>query len=528
MTHHTLDSDPLRWLLVVGLVTALICAPFFRVVVGLGDEGAFLRAAELMLRGKRLYADFFEFIPPGTYLLTAAWFSIAGISIESARMLAMLTAIGIACFTFLACRLSSRNAPLSAALACIWAMMSQWHWMQVSHHWFATLFSIVAAWSGLASLEQGELRSLRWPAIAGAAAGAATTALQTCGALNALAAVTPFINSSRSRAELMVYMSSIALIFGGLVALLAAQHTLAAAFNDIILFAASQYTSIQSLPFGYGASLFDWPLKYLFPLAALLLLFVIAKNFGTALRDRPLKVCTAFALAGFCGCFPRPDIAHIGFTSPLTMPLIALCMTKLTHRLSPGYRSAIALSAAAICLPSILSFAYLARTAIRAPIISTARGKAVFLAHDGVAEIQSAISATSSGDSIFFYPYIPMLPFLFAREQASKYDVFVPWYTTPAQYHDACLSIVRRTPWVVIDRKFLDYRYWRQTYPSMPKTQPPEAIQFEKMLDRSFVPVTTKGDFEFRRRREGINSSVCDLTAAQRRTSSPPRQARPA
>ena len=67
-----------------------------------------------MLRGQRLYVDFFEFHPPGGFVIVAAWFSITGISMWSARLLAILTVTGIACFTYLACRQASRHSPSSA------------------------------------------------------------------------------------------------------------------------------------------------------------------------------------------------------------------------------------------------------------------------------------------------------------------------------------------------------------------------------------------------------------------------------
>ena len=43
------------------------------------------------------YSDFFEFLPPGTFLLVEGWFRIAGPSFFAARILATLTIAGIAC-----------------------------------------------------------------------------------------------------------------------------------------------------------------------------------------------------------------------------------------------------------------------------------------------------------------------------------------------------------------------------------------------------------------------------------------------
>jgi hypothetical protein len=503
-------SNSFWWLLLVGLIAALLCAPFFRIIYSMGDEGMLLRGAELMLRGKRLYADFFEFIPPGSFVLTAAWFGIAGISIGSARTLAVLIIIGISCFTFLACRRASRNTQLSAILVSGWVMMSQWHWMLVSHHWFTTLFSMVAAWAALASLEQPLRRSLQWPIIAGLAAGAAIMVMQTCGAWVALAAITAFFNLRQNRAELVAYLSGAALAFAAAVAFLVQQHALSAAFDDVVRFAVARYTSAALVPFGNEASLFDLPLVCVFPLAALLTLFVGAYDWRACFNDPRLRLCAAFALAGFLGCFPRPDIAHIGFTVPLALPLLALCATRLTQSLRPVYRTSIAAVTVALCIPSAAFFTHIARIALHAPVVQTPRGKVALFTKD-VAELMPRIAAIPSHDAFFFYPYMPMLSFLTAREQVSKYDAYLPAYTTPAQYQEACLSVVRHASWVVIDRKEADYSNWKQTYPAMPDAEPQETIRFEETLDRAFGLAVKKGVLELSRRHEGVRDNLCDV-----------------
>src|SRR5260370_19791019 len=396
-----------------------------------------------------MFVGFFN-MTAGATVLSAAWFSIGGISVGSARSLAVVTIVGIACFTYLACRRSSRNAPLSALLVIGWVIMSQGPWTVISHHWFTTLFSMVAAWAALASLDPPSNR-LRWPLIAGAAAGAAAMCTPNSGALAALAGMTAFVNWRQNRAQSIVYVLGCALAPTGVLTYLIGQHAFVAAFDDIRV-AVTGYNSVNSVPFGYLATI---PLKYIFPLAALLTLFVCAYDWRACLRDGRLRLCSAFGLAGFIGCFPRPDILHIAYTVPLVLPLLAYCITRLTQQWRPAYRYGIAAAAMAICVPSAHSFEGSARQALRSEIVPTPRGDVAligqFTDQRGIPELLSRIAATPSGDAYFFYPYDEMLPFLAAREPVSKYDLFTPWYTSPAQYQDACRSVMREASWVVVD-----------------------------------------------------------------------------
>jgi hypothetical protein len=491
-------------LAVVGLVTALLCLPFIRAVYWMGDEGLLLDGAQRLLHGDRLYVDFFEMLPPGGFVLTAAWFSVAGISVWSARSLAVLTIVGIACFTYLACRKTSKNAPLSALLVIGWVVMSQGWLMQVGHHWLTTLFSMVAAWATFASVEQPR-RSLRWPLIAGVAAGSAAMVVSTRGALAMLAAVTAFLDLRRQRAELIAYVLGGALVSVGLLAYVVLHHELAAAFDDIIRFAAERYSSIQGVPFGSHAG----ALKYLFPLAAVLTVLVCVRDGRLCFHDRSLRSCVAFGVAGFVGCFPRPDVTHIAFAAPLALPLVAGCMTCLTQRWRPAYRWAVVGVVICIGVLPARSFVLKVQTAWEAEVVPTPRGGVAFLNQRGAPEILARIAASPPGDTFFFYPFMPMLPFLAAREQVSKYDIFTPEFTLPSQYQDACISVMRHASWVVVDKAWTNPATLKRAFPAMRNARPQETSGFEQALENGFELVAQEGTFELRRRREGIGDALC-------------------
>ena len=58
-SHHPSYQSGFWWLLVVGFIAAMLCVPFIRSVYWLGDEGMLLNGATRLLKGSRLYVDFF-------------------------------------------------------------------------------------------------------------------------------------------------------------------------------------------------------------------------------------------------------------------------------------------------------------------------------------------------------------------------------------------------------------------------------------------------------------------------------------
>src|SRR6202012_1375051 len=82
-------SGDIWWLVFVGVATGLLCAPFLRTVYAVSDEGILLIGADRILRGERIYGDFSAYLPPGGFVMMAAWFGIAGISMLSARVFAI-------------------------------------------------------------------------------------------------------------------------------------------------------------------------------------------------------------------------------------------------------------------------------------------------------------------------------------------------------------------------------------------------------------------------------------------------------
>lgn len=496
----------------VALITVAICLPFLRTIFSLGDEGVLLHGAERMLRGDRLYADFFEFLPPGGFVLTEGWLRIAGPSMLAVRSLAILTIVGIACFTFLACRQVSRNAPLAAFLTLAWVMMSQGVWTQLSHHWITTLFSMAGVWATLVYAGDAD-RRWRWPIIAGAAFGAASMVTPTCGALGMLAALAVFFPIVRHRVGLIAYVLAGTLAPAVLLLYLVWHHSLTAAFNDVIVWTATNYAPIQVVPYGHWVNERDAPLVCVFPLAALSALAVCLRDRFAVLRNSVLLLCVAFGFAGLVACYPRPDVFHIGFEIPLACPLLAYCATRLTEAWRATHRAAAFGATAALLANQFLLFLLTALFVSKLEISPTPRGELAFFGLNGAPQMLARIAALPPGGEWFFYSIMPMMAYLSGREQEAQYDMLTPEYSTPAQYKEACESVLRHTEWVVIDRRGTDPVELKYNFPMMRDPHPPETSAFEQALDSGFAYVARDGSYELRQRRDGVNDSVCASVA---------------
>ena len=190
-------------------------------------------------------------------------------------------------------------------------------------------------------------------------------------------------------------------------------------------------------------------------------------------------------------------------------------MTRLTQRWRPAwwrYRYLVVVVAGVViglCATSVLYFLGISQEALHREIVPTPRGGMAFFGQPEVPKVLARIAAMPSGDAYFFYPTLSTLVFLAAREQVSKYDAFVPGYTLPSQYQDACISVMRHASWVVIDRRATDPNVLKQWFPAMRDAEPPEKKRFEQALDGGFELVAQEGTFELRRRRDGISDILC-------------------
>src|SRR5207253_1311519 len=110
-------GDPLLY--AVALIASAVCAPVFRYVLWLGDEGVLLHGAARILGGEVLYRDFFEVLPPGSFLIITAWMKLFGAGFASVRVLAVGVIAVIAALLYATARLFTLPGARSRLLSAI-------------------------------------------------------------------------------------------------------------------------------------------------------------------------------------------------------------------------------------------------------------------------------------------------------------------------------------------------------------------------------------------------------------------------
>jgi hypothetical protein len=484
---------------VVAIACALLCIPFLGSLHWLGDEGVFLRAAMLLNSGKALYRDFFEFHPPIAFLLTQLWLTLTGHSLAGARVLILLIVAGIAFLTCLICSRISKSRSVSAALTLLWALSSQGFWTQINHHWFTTFFSLITFLNLLPDRNQ-RIR----PFLCGFAAGATALTTSGRGALVVFAAFVTIL-ARGDKAAIWKYIAGGASISALVLLYVIANGSLVAAYQDVIVFAATNYSDIEPVAFGRGIGVQDFAVGLMFPLAAVLAIAAMLQSRLRVLRDYNFRTALAFAAAGLLGCFPRPDAWHLLCAAPLILPVLSIGLVKIPRgRWQTRAATVVFLG---LTLVSLLGYYRAVKDTINAVPIATAAGKIRIVRASVQPELLERIATIGPKQAFLFYPYDPMLSFLTGHEHVARLDLFLPQRTPPAQYADACAQVVRRADWVVMDRGWTSAAF-HHVFPAMTNPQPPEKIRFERAIESNFALVGTYGEFELRKR-ERDDQSVC-------------------
>jgi 4-amino-4-deoxy-L-arabinose transferase-like glycosyltransferase len=105
-------------------------------VVFTNDEGIILEAAQRMVRGERLYVDFFGYMSPGGYWLQSTAFRLFGINLPAARAVVFTDfALQSAVIAWLVARFASRRAAIAAVFIFVGLHIPQPGLLTAQHRW---------------------------------------------------------------------------------------------------------------------------------------------------------------------------------------------------------------------------------------------------------------------------------------------------------------------------------------------------------------------------------------------------------
>jgi hypothetical protein len=421
--------------------------------------------------GQLPHRDFFEVIPPGSFLPTALAFWLWGPSVWVARTLTLLYA-GLLGFAFdaVALRLGVSWLPRAAALSFL-IPFGVWCWPMPSHHWVATILQLIAVYAFLRAMDQSSFPSL-WGAGAGLASGYACASLQDQGAYFVLLVLGGSLlwsrGDSRRRAIFLGWLAGLGAIGAAFAFYLLPGVPLPALWEQLVSFPASRYSAFinrsdfwmgwktirafhrdggfSQLPI-YGSTLVAlYAFLTLVPFASALCLAA-----GTVRRwaGRPQLFFLAAATAAALGCtFHRWSPQNLLWAVPLLLPSVVLGLERGLRVPRPALPITLRICLFGFtCLWIVHAalFAHLCEPSRCRPVAGPA-GILRSFKHAEADSLQSVLTAIEHhvppGCPLFCERYCPLINFMSLRPNPTRYTIFLhPEYNTPPQVEEVITSL---------------------------------------------------------------------------------------
>jgi len=431
-----------------------------RLILGTNDEGIYLDAAERILHGQQPYRDFFGYMSPGSFWIHALVFRLFGTTLAAARSLVVLyAALECALVYWLVARFASPGCALATTFLFFAFETSDASRMTAQHRWDSAAFSLAAI-----ALCTGALIDRRrlWFAVSGALmvlAAIATPSMALLGVITLVWLVWQrelrpnaawFLSGMLAAATLFF----LALCLNGILGPLAAQ----------MAWLSKNYSIVNGMPYGsivggYRA-LFDgvagWELGIsawlVFCMALPAVLPIVSLAGGAAFLLCPLQrndalrsvlpylmLCIAALVISI---YPRADVEHLSFVAPLPYAVAGI----LAYRWVPTR-----LRAWLTLWMAVWAVAFFAVGAggLRGQEVRTPVGNIRANVDDGRL-VSGLLERVHPGDSLFVYPYKPLLYFLTQGENPTRYSYVQPGLMTPQDAALALADLKRKPPqWVI-------------------------------------------------------------------------------
>jgi hypothetical protein len=454
--------------------------PWFLTSRSASDVGIVVGSADRMLHGQVPYRDFFLFIGIVGPLVTVAWFLLFGSGALS--MIALCVAVGVATVlgTYWAAR-ALVPAPWAAAAAFVPLFVGPLFWFTLSHHWFATLFMVLATAS---TLRIGSGPALNWALLAGACCGLAGLSHQGRGflALVGVLAVVVLVREPAWRwrrvAAVLCGCGVVALTVLGPIALLVGLQTLV---YSLVWFVVAEYPKANQVPylafdlvptgfsvsgvFGALQAVLGFALLAIAPLGVVLLALR-----ATAMRSLDLtraRQCASLALLGlvaWLGVLYQPSAIHIGYVAPWFAVAWAALLQDASSSPRGAFRRTARLTAAvlSVCglaflpLPQILTLAGGGIVWVHTPTGPAPLGTptdAALYSGSFIEVSEFVLAHTSASDGVVFFPARSVNNVLLQRPNPIRFDLVAAGENTDAQLAEVRndLTVAHRAAYVVLE-----------------------------------------------------------------------------
>lgn len=428
------------------------------------DEGIYLAGAERLLRGQVPYRDFLVITGPGTFWIQAGILGLLGPTLRHARLalvfdLALLTAI----VYWLSARLTSRTYALALTLFFFALQTRPLFRLYVNHRWDSGAFGLLAVALVFAGTEKPRFILFFSAGLAAAIAAWITPSLLAVLALLALW----LLMVKELRRKLVPYFAGIAcisLIAGGV---LFFQGALGPMFRDL-LWTSAHYPAANRVPYGYGAiapgglrvifagaggaaliaratGLISVLLPPVLPLAVYAAWII--RRFRHKEMDQREKLSTLLMLASFgfvISTYPRWSADQLLFIVPIFYVLAGYMLDRFL-------KGRVVRAAAGACFLAIAiaAFSYSVLRIKSEPVIETRVGQ-VRADGDGQSILRLAGGRVSPDDTLFVYPYLPMVYFLTGAQNPTRYSFLQPGMMDSHNYDEAAAQLRAHPPrWVL-------------------------------------------------------------------------------
>ena len=436
-----------------------------RLLPGPNDEGIYLDAAERMLHGQRLYVDFFGYVSPGVFWVQEFFFRIFGVTMLAGRLPVLIYfSWECALLYWLTARLTSRGVALFTVLVFFALEASDLNQLTAQHRWDSgaiVLASIALAVHGIGA-------ESRWPWVAAGATAVLAAVFTPSRLLVPAATLAWSATLAGGKTASAPYLAGGAAV-GAATGLVMAATGLLLPFIGQMRWLAQNYSSVNGMAYGavFGgyANLLTGPIDASLAARAVVVLFLALPailpmtnllGWAAALRlRRPagldpaarraviyLLVCGAALVAS---TYPRPDLAHLAWVSPISFVVAATLVTFAAPK---------PVQAAVICLSTLGAaiFAYHLTSTLGAVSLATPVGK-VRVAPETAPQVEALLAAVKPGDSAFVHPYHPLFYFLTQTKNRTRYSYLAPGMMTSADEQSALADLRRAPPqWVMLLR----------------------------------------------------------------------------